>query len=224
MITYVLFFEKVGSKKQEKIKNIQSRDLSEDEFDEIYQNNFEHLYVFAKSMTKSEELSKDVVSEVFLNLWKNRAKFSQIREIESYLFIAVKNHSIRALTNDYNKKVTIGFGSAVRMIDKVDPEELLLEKELLEDIEQAVSKLPPQCQLIYRMAKDEQLKYKEIADDLGISIASVKTQLVKAAAVIREAIKRKYDHKEDDQLSNFSDSISILLLIGLLSDHIQSTV
>ncbi len=172
-------------------------------------------------MTKSEELSKDVVSEVFLNLWKNRHKFSQIREIESYLFIAVKNQSIRTLTNDYNKKVTIGFGNAVKMIDKVDPEELLLEKELLEDIEHAVSKLPPQCQLIYRMAKDEQLKYKEIAEDLGISIASVKTQLVKAAAVIRETIRRKYDHKEDDQRNNFSDSISVLLLIGFLSHHIQ---
>ncbi len=191
-------------KKQNRIHSLRNSPLTEEVFDQIYLENFDHLFLFAKSMTKSEDISKDIVSEVFLNLWKNREKFSEIREIESYLFISIKNQSIRILNNDYAKKVSFGFENTMRMIDKVDPEDLLMEKELSMEIEKVISSLPPKCQMIFRMAKEKHLKYHEIADNMGISVASVKTQLVKAMAQLKKAIIRKYGDDDDTDLNSLA--------------------
>ena len=77
---------------------------------------------------KSEELAEDIIAEVFLNLWKRRDKFPEIREMDAYLFIAVKNQSTRMLYEEPNKLDVSLLENTARFMDKIDPEELLLEK------------------------------------------------------------------------------------------------
>lgn len=200
-------------KKGEDIRKLHFPKTFEDGFEEVYVEYFKPLYLYARTITKSEDLAKDVVSDVFFNLWKSQSDFSKIRELRSYLFIAVKNQAIRALSKDPHDFIRQDQESLIREVDRVDPEEILLEKELLMAIEEAVSMLPDQCQLIFRMAKNEQMSYKEIALELNISQSTVKTQVGRAISNIKDAIEVRFEDKE--QYTNMGLG-SFLLLLSLL--------
>lgn len=183
-------------------------------FTRIYEENFERLFFFALTTTRSQDLSKDIVSEVFLNLWKKKDKFSQIKQLESYLYICVKNEAINVLSKNSHVDHSVDLERDIKIIDKVDPEELLLEKELLKEIKASVSKLPDQCRLVFEMAKNQQMKYKEIALELGISVSTVRMQLIKANTIIKETITSKY---RDDDMQSLRLGIIVTLLSCMLS-------
>lgn len=195
------------------MRNLKSSISVQEVFEDVYSENFDRLFLYARTITKSAELAKDVVSDVFVDLWDHRSRLSKIRDIESYLFISVKNHAIRIVSNNQNNLHTNDLESTIKNIDRIDPEEILLEKELLDLIENEVSLLPDQCQLIFRMAKDKQMKYKEIALELGISSSTVKTQLVKGISIIRTAICNQYGDSIDENYANKSSLANLLILL-----------
>lgn len=168
-------------------------------FENVYTEHFQSLFIYAKKLTNSAELAKDIVSDVFYNLWKSNPDFSQIKEIKSYLFIAVKNQAIRMLTRNPQEFISMDQDQFIKKVDRTDPEEVLLEKELMGAIELAVSKLPDQCRLIFDMAKNQQMSYKEIGQELGISQSTIKTQVGRALNEIRVSIA---EHLDDDSQYN----------------------
>ena len=195
-----------------KIKNIKESTLDA-EFVRVYEENFDRLFFFALKYTKSEELAKDVVSDVFLNLWKSRDRFSEIRQLESYLYISVKNEAIHVLSKNFNHS-SLDAEKEIKSIDQVDPQELLQEKELLKEIDRTVEQLPDQCRLIFDMAKNRQMKYKEIAEELGVSVSTVRMQLIKATSAIKDSIRKKYD--DDNHTGHIQLGMVSLMLISLV--------
>lgn len=172
--------------------------LADLQFEKIYLENFDRLFLYATTITKSDELAKDIVSDVFVDLWKNMQRLAQIKDINSYLFISVKNQAIRTVSNNPENLQNYDFESVVKGIDRINPEEVLLEKELFDFIESVVKNLPDHCQLVFRMAKDQNLSNKEIAEELGVSVATVKSHLLKATATLRTAICEKYSESMND--------------------------
>jgi RNA polymerase sigma-70 factor (ECF subfamily) len=185
-------------KKSYHIKSLFNQNSFRQQFEAAYHKNFDKLYIYAKTITKSEEMAKDVVSEVFFNLWKMQPSFSAIKELDSYLFISVKNLSIRAISKDPKSFVSLDFENTLKTIEKINPEELLLEKELFHIIESVINTLPDQCRLVFHLVKDKQLKYREVAEELGIAEGTVKNHLIKALHLIREKVRT---HLEDDHTS-----------------------
>ena len=84
-------------------------------------------------------------------------------------------------------------------IDLICPETELITNELRELIEQAIEGLPPRCKLIYKMAKVEQMKYKEIAELLEISVKTINHQLSIALRKIGEVIKNYLQEQDDEK-------------------------
>ncbi|MEQ8339046.1 MAG: RNA polymerase sigma-70 factor [Cyclobacteriaceae bacterium] len=202
-------------KKGAEIKELHPVVPFQGDFEEVYTEHFQPLFIYARKLTNSAELAKDIVSDVFYNLWKSNPDFSQIKEIKSYLFIAVKNHAIRILTRNPQDFISLDQDQFIKKVDRTDPEEVLLEKELLQAIEIAVSKLPDQCQLIFDMAKNQQMSYQEIGKELGISQSTIKTQVGRALNEIRVSIA---DHLEAGSHHHKSIKSGIVssLIIALL--------
>ena len=88
--------------------------------------------------------------------------------------------------------------NTIREIDRTSPEEVLLEKELLNALEEVIQLLPDQCQLVFRMAREENMSYQEISDRLGIHVSTVKSHMIKAIADVRNHISSKYDEEQDN--------------------------
>ncbi|MEQ8554367.1 MAG: RNA polymerase sigma-70 factor [Cyclobacteriaceae bacterium] len=199
--------------KDSKIRKTKSRSLLEETFEKIYLENFDRLFLFATTITKSKDLAKDVVSDVFVELWDNNSRLSRIKEIESYLFISVKNHAIRLVSKKSHQLKNENIDSALASIDRINPEEVLLAKELFDFIERTVIHLPDQSQLVFRLAKDKQMSNKDIAAELGISVSTVKSQLIRATTTVREAILEKFaDEKGHPSFERYG-IISVVLSI-----------
>ncbi len=128
-----------------------------------------------------KEAAEEIVADVFVKSWMNRANLQHIERPDTYLFVAVKNHSL-----NYIKKyssihvVPVEDSNEVNLIDTASPHTQLEKKELHFYLDQSIEALPQQCRIIFRLIKEDGLKYKEVAEILNISPRTVQTQLARA--------------------------------------------
>jgi len=156
---------------------------SEDQksFEELFKLFYERLLNFCLHYIKSKESAEEIVSDVFVKLWVKRKDLSHIQNLETYLFIAVKNHSLNHIKQFSNYRIAYLEDAGIhKLINTRDPQKELERKELIFKMDQAVNSLPPQCKIIFNLIKEEGLKYKEVAEILNISSRTVETQLVRA--------------------------------------------
>lgn len=143
------------------------------------------LIKFATMYVQQKEAAEDIVADVFAQCWVKRRDLGDVRNINTYLFVAVKNRSL-----NYLKKYSAL--EVVRLDEPPTPEELLEKKEIFFRMEQAIAELPQQCRIIFRLVKEEGIKYKEVAEILDISPRTVQTQIFRAmkklSAVLAEQI------------------------------------
>lgn len=136
------------------------------------------LVTFALPYVKARELAEEVVADVFLKLWNKRALLPAIQSINSYMYVAVKNQALNyRLRAENQPTLTLEDVPAAHPVDHLTPERTLLTQELQADITRAVNALPPQCQAIFRLVREDGLKYKEVADIMGLAPKTVEVQM-----------------------------------------------
>ncbi|MEQ8553134.1 MAG: RNA polymerase sigma-70 factor [Cyclobacteriaceae bacterium] len=173
------------------IKNLGDRDI-ETYFEEIYKEYFRRLFAYSLTITKSKALAQDIVSDVFYNLWNAREDLYSIKQLKSYLFTSVKNRSISALSDNLVRFQREDYDDDISSVETVDPEELMIEKELQEFINQSIDKLPPQCQLVFNMVKGQRLSHGEVAKELGISTDTVKYHISTALKKLKKDLEAHF--------------------------------
>ena len=158
-------------------------------FQQLFELYVDGLSRFSISILKNKELAEEAVSDVFFNVWVHRSKLSQIENFKAYLFASVRNTSLNYLEKEKRSKaIQLEDLSVTILIDEICPESELISKELREAIGRAIDHLPERCKLIFSLAKIEQLKYKEIAQILDISVKTIDNQLAIAMKKIGEEI------------------------------------
>jgi RNA polymerase sigma-70 factor (ECF subfamily) len=154
-------------------------------FEQTFRTYYPRLCNYACSMLKDEEEAEEVVQTVFLTIWEKREDLEITLSLKSYLYRAVHNHCLNrfkhATVREVHREHTLNFSS--HSYESVT--EVIHANELEDRIEKAVSTLPEQCQKAFRLSRFEELKYQEIADQLGISIKTVENQIGKALKILR---------------------------------------
>ena len=121
-----------------------------------------------------------------------------IQNIKAYLYKSTYNTSLNYLDEMKKKKAISLDDLEVDLgVDVICPETELINKELKSVIEQAIEDLPPRCKMIYKLAKVEQMKYKEIGELLDISVKTINHQLSIALKKIGDTIKSYLYEKGD---------------------------
>jgi RNA polymerase sigma-70 factor (family 1) len=170
-------------------KRIEENDS--DAFAKFYDLFYIKLYRFSTYFLRSDEISQEVVSDVFLSIWQSRMKLVEIDNIEAYLYTSTRNRSLYYLNQSAQKNhislAELPLGIAAQ---GENPEEIVITKELRQAIDQSVDELPERCRLIFLMAKEEGLKYREIAEILSISEKTVNAQMVTAIKRIGSTLKK----------------------------------
>lgn len=155
----------------------------ESAFDELFRLHFKNLTYFSMKIVKSRELAEEVVQDLFVTFWEKRNQFDLKISIKAYLYRAVYNNSVHV----------------ARRNNKHDSSELTLDNELTEDFDNILEKneletrifglieqLPEKCKEIFKLSRFEELKYKQIAEQLKISIKTVETQMSRALKFLKE--------------------------------------
>lgn len=161
-----------------------------DAFRLFYDRYYLQIYRFASYFVDSSLLIEEIVSDVFCIIWQRREKLSQIDFFERYLYTITKNKAFYYLRNESKITLTELDPLSAQFADEEDPEYLVVDKELTVSLKEAVDDLPERCRLIFMMAREEGLKYKEIAEILSISEKTVNAQMVLA---IKRLTKRLGD-------------------------------
>lgn len=146
--------------------------------DQIYLDNFYGLQAYAFSFVKEDVLAEDMVHNVFLKLMEKPFKLQQTSSLKSYLYRAVHNECINHLNR---QKVRIVHQQQTDMGEEAEEgAETLQQKELKGLIFKAINSLPEQCRTVFQLSRFEELKYVEIAAELGISVKTVEKHMIKA--------------------------------------------
>ncbi len=164
-------------------------------FELIFNKFYNSLCLYSFGVVKDEEVSKEIVADVFLKLWQKRQQIEFIHGLKPYLFRSVLNASLDHLdtvkkNNQYQK---VEITDKIKELVAYDGENIidkLFLDDVEKDVEQAINNLAPQCKEIFCLSRFYQLTYEEISTKLNISINTVKTQMCRALESLREQLGR----------------------------------
>jgi RNA polymerase sigma-70 factor (ECF subfamily) len=182
-------------KQDEKYLFSQLKSGDEKAFEYFFKTYFEQLYQYAFQITKEQFQSEEIVEDTFVMLWEKRKQIDLHGTSKSYLFRMVYNQCLNYFKHkkvgDKYKEFFLYHQPVSDFPDSFSgfPLETLINQEFQEILEQSIQKLPDQCRQIFTMSRLEGRKNKEIADLLGISVNTVKTQLLRGLKAVRTDLK-----------------------------------
>lgn len=163
---------------------------SQSAFREFYNMTYDRLFRIAYYYVKKEEWSQEIVLDVFLKLWKQRGTLLEVRNIEDYCFILVKNASLNYLEKE-SKHISVESDVLPEPQEQsCSPEESLISEELFALYVKALDRLPERCREIFIRIREEKQSYAQVAKEMGISTKTVDAQLQKAVSRLKEIIGR----------------------------------
>jgi RNA polymerase sigma-70 factor (ECF subfamily) len=169
-------------------------------FQTLFRKYYPALCSFARQFLNNSELAEETVQDLFVKIWEKRENLNIQASVKHYLFRSVRNHCLNQLQHDKIKKQY-----SDRMLEtahqEINPDLFYLEVDLVQRIERSINSLPPKRQEIFRLSREQGLKYKEIAETLNISVKTVEAQMGLALKYLREELK------------DFSTHLLTLLLI-----------
>ena len=154
-------------------------------FIEIYNRYYSLLYLYAYKKLKEREEAKDAVQDVFIALWNRRDEIRFDISLSGYLYRSVRN---RALNIFAHKNIESKYLASLDEYLKANHEGtdyLIREKEIAALIEIEINNLPLKMREVFLLSRTENLTYKEIAQKLNISEATVNTQMKRALKALR---------------------------------------
>lgn len=174
--------------------------ISTENCEKSYKELFMHLHgrlqQFAFSILKSHEDAEEVVSDFFINVWQKRANWKLVESPKLYFFISVKNASLTRLKSNNRFKRFEPDNWDVKMQSVFfNPEELVLSSEVTQSIMQAINQLPPKCKIIFKLIKEDGLKYMEVAQLLDLSVKTVEAQMAIALRRIKSCLEFKNEFR-----------------------------
>lgn len=155
-------------------------------FNEIYELYWERLFAYAYNRLHDRESSEEALQEVFLSLWENRFSLKIKTSLSSYLYSSVKYKMLNIMrSKKVRDRYAKDFRSFAQNYAPAQAENHQNLSDLKNLIEDSLSTLPPKCQLVYRMSRQEHIPNQEIADKLHISKKTVENHLTKALKHLR---------------------------------------
>lgn len=152
----------------------------------LYNRYWDKLFVAAGNLLERAEEAEECVQNVFVGLWKRREHLQLTHTLHTYLSAAVKYQALTALAHRKREREhKLSQENVPEPIENSSPENELFAKELRQRIEAGINRLPPQCQLVFRMNREQDKPVKMIARELGLSENTVKMHLKNAKRKLR---------------------------------------
>jgi len=163
-------------------------------FNQVVNVYHERLMNFSMHYLNDRVYAKDIVQDVFLIVWENHQKFSEVRNLSSWMFSLTKNQCLKKI--DY-LKVRLNYSNdllhrqlelAQSSLNQLDTTPLIFD-EISTIINQTLAKLSPQSRNIFEMSRFQNKKNREIAEELHISLKTVESNITKSLKLLRPVLK-----------------------------------
>ena len=182
---------KQGSTEKYDPANIAVKDIN---FELMHQIYFLPLCTYAERFVNQD--AEDMVQELFKTLWEKRETIHITRKLSSYLYQSVRNISYNYLA--VKKKLFAVYDQDmhdtddwINTIDNNDPLSLMISQEILMEIDKAIENLPEECRKVVHLLWNEGLKYREVAEILGITVGAVGAHVNRAMTKMRKVFENE---------------------------------
>lgn len=162
---------------------------NESAFEMLFRTFYQPLCRYAYSFLQDRDEAEEVVQATFINVWDKRSQIDIETSVKSYLYRMVRNACLNFIKHEKVKQQHVAHEMAFGEPAHEGPQQAVVASELEEKIYEAMKALPEQCRIVFQLSRFEELKYSEIADQLGISVKTVENQMGKALKIMREQLK-----------------------------------
>jgi RNA polymerase sigma-70 factor (ECF subfamily) len=158
----------------------------EDAFRQLFHSHYNKLASFVQKLTKSQNVTEELVQDVFIKVWLHRAELRSIERFDAWMYTTARNHvfnHLKKTAREYKKQqawlqdVATDNPATAGQSDAVDMYSL---------IEKSIEKLPPQQQKIFKLKRQNGLRNEEIAQQLNISMETVKKHFTLALRFLKD--------------------------------------
>ena len=153
-------------------------------FDSYYRPLCNYAFQFINDTDQAEE----VVQDLLVRLWEKRSSLAIGTSLKNYLYRSVRNQCINLIQHEKVKQL-----HAQKIREALFTEEAAdsyhIDQELMDRLEAGIEALPEKRREIFRLSREEGLKYREIAERLQISLKTVEAQMGLALKTLREKFK-----------------------------------
>lgn len=166
----------------------------------LYQLYFRKLLSFAQTFFKSREIAEEIVEDLFIKIWSKREHIMEIQNLNVYLYRAIKNRSINEISRQARQIKTKPLESLTYYQPDTGASTLdhLILAEMMQSVEITIESLPQRCKQIFKLIREDGLKYKEVAEILNISVNTIDNQM--AIAVKRICTSLSIQKLEKDKI------------------------
>ena len=158
-------------------------------FDDLFRYNYRPLCLYALHYLHDADLSEDIVQESYAALWDKLQEGAHILSRKSYLYMMVRNRCLDHLRKKGIPTESLKPYDTYGIIDDDDAQERAQTEARMWT---AIDSLPEKCREVFILSKRDGLKYEEIAEELGLSVNTVRNQISKALKVLKEGVHKLY--------------------------------
>ena len=158
-------------------------------FDDLFRYNYRPLCLYALHYIQDVDLSEDIVQESYTTLWEKLQDGAHVLNRKSYLYMMVRNRCM-----DHLRKKGIPTES-LKPYDTygiIDDDDAQGRSQTEAKLWTAIDSLPEKCREVFILSKRDGLKYEEIAEELNLSVNTVRNQISKALKVLKEGVYKLY--------------------------------
>ena len=158
-------------------------------FEMLFKTYYQPLCHYAYTFVRDRDNAEEIVQSAFLSVWEKRETLEIRTAVKPYLYAMVRNACLNVIKHEKIKQLHVAGELAVaeRTVESVS--DTIMGSELENRILQAMEKLPEQCRLVFKLSRFEELKYAEIAAQLGLSVKTVENQMGKALKIMRDQLR-----------------------------------
>lgn len=165
----------------------QIKESDEGAFEKVFHHYYQNLCVFASKILQDDIAAEEIVQDLFVKIWEKRTEIEIKTSLKNYLVRSVKNQCLNYIKHNSIKKEHAKIMLSEK--EKATDKDNFVEIDLMKKIEESINSLPKKRQEVFRLSREEGLKYREIAEKLNVSIKTVETQMGLAIKALREKLK-----------------------------------
>jgi len=159
------------------------------DFESLFRYNFRPLCLYALHYVGDVEIAEDIVQESFMTLWEKLEQGTSVVNMRAYLYMVVRNRCLDRLKKKGLETESLKPYDTYGIIDDDEAQE---RSQVEARLWTAIDTLPDKCREVFIMSKRDGLKYEEIAEELGLSVNTVRNQVSKALKVLKEGVHKLY--------------------------------
>ncbi len=168
------------------IEKIRSGDV--EAFEQLFRRLFYPLVAFACHYVNDPAAAEDLVQDVFIHVWSHREQLDPGRNIKTYLYTAVRNRAFKCARH-FRVREQYRIHHIVSDTIADSPEQQAADAEFHQAVARSIQTLPVKCRTIFCMNRFDDLKYREIAEILNISVKTVETQMGRALKLLKKHLQ-----------------------------------